>query len=344
MLLNTHNSSIRIGCALTEINLIAALVVNWFAVPATATNPNPRPPMLQRARVLDSRTYVLDFDVPRGPLTPALLELDNDSEESSYYYLFGIAQTAICTNCSLTRWDVTDAVVFATYEFPIIHQRTGPVLFRYPRSALISRADGRDCLDRSNLGPESNLPGGLPAPNYIGIAPIRAAYMAFDGWKIGDEPIQDGLHVSSKGIPVIHYDIRALNDVQIELYMTLDGKLSKWLYDGVKWTLREEFTVEIEGPFFVRGTGSSLVAERNGEWCVIGPLDAEDPEVIRIIEKDAKQPLFLIEDMHAKKDYFSQGNRLMDDRGRVIGNINAFAAPDDQLREVVERVVSRRAE
>ena len=318
-----------------------------FAVSGAAVQPGPRPPSLQRAKVLNTRAYLFDFDMPRGPGIPALAEIPNvsghDATAAVYYYLFGVARGGVSTHSSPLRWDLTEGMVFSTYHLPRVHQRVGPMLFRYPRNALVSGPDdGRDSLDRSKLSQGSDSPTGLPPPNYIGLGPIRAAYMGIDGWQVGDEPIQDGLHISSKEIPIVHYDVRALDDARVELYMTVSDKLSRWLFDGEKWTLAKNYSAIINGPFLVYKEGNAIVAEKDGHWCIIESLDNKNPEIRQIVKRVPDEPLVLVEDLAAGRNYFQQQGKLYDENAAAIWSMPVGLEGNARFKAVVDFVCSRR--
>lgn len=322
------------------------LVLFMFAVSVGAMEPEPRPPSLQRTKVLNTRAYLFDFDMPRGPGTPALAEIPNVSGGNArggvYYYLFGVVRR-VSTSGSPLRWDVSNGMVFCTRQSRPAHLHLGPVLSRYPTNALISGPDdGRDSLDRSKLGQGTDSPTGLPPPNYIGLGPIRAAYMGLDGWQVGDEPIQHGLHTSSNGIPVVHYDVRALDDVRVELYMTVNGKLSRWLFDGEKWTLAKNYSAIINGPFLVCKEGNAIIAEKDAHWCIIEPLDNRNPAIRQIVKRVPGEPLVLVEDLIAGRNYFQQQGKLYDENAAAIWSMPVGLEGIARFKSVVDFVFSRR--
>ncbi len=172
-------------------------------------------------------------------------------------------------------------------------------------------------------------------------------------------------------IKEVYFDFRVLDEKRIELLMTMDGKPSLWEYDGTQdteewknrpsragetiirdadepvllesgWHHKKNLSVTIDGPFLWIQDPQYVVAEREGNWCVIGPLDAAEPEVRPIITKDADHPLVLVEDVAAKANYFRMGDKLMDDRGVVIERIDTSRPLDNQMREIASEIVLRR--
>ncbi len=166
----------------------------------------------------------------------------------------------------------------------------------------------------------------------------------------------------------VYFDFRVLDEKRVELLMTMDGKPSLWEYDGTQdreewknrpsragetiirdadepvllesgWHHKRNLSVTIDGPFLWMQDPKYAVAEREGNWCVIGPLNAAEAEVRPIIAKDAEHPLVLVEDVAAKANYFRLGDKLMDDSGAVIERVDASKPLEDQMREVVSNVV-----
>jgi hypothetical protein len=150
--------------------------------------------------------------------------------------------------------------------------------------------------------------------------------------------------------PVVEYDIRAVDEWHVELLMTADGRPSLWRLHAAadiprhkwEWTRLVEYPSTIEGPFLWMRDPLYIVAERDRQWSVIGPIDAEEPQARPIVAKEAEVPLYLVEDVHIGKDYFRSGGKLLDEQGRAVGTIDLSKSPDDQLREVISQVISRR--
>lgn len=187
----------------------------------------------------------------------------------------------------------------------------------------------------------------------VELTPIQEYAAGAIGWNVGDMVRRPGLRTQVRPVD-LHYDLHPIVEGRLDLYVTVDGDLYRWLFDktigsgkqwsfGDAWQLEAKYDFKLQGPFLFLGTiGKGVVAERDGQWSVIGPLDAEEPDARVIVARDQELPLNLVEDVHAKKDYFRQGKRLFDDRGRFIAAINTLAGHDDQLREVVSKVVARR--
>jgi hypothetical protein len=307
-----------------------------------------RPPLLQRVEISDKHSHSFDFSGPRGPGTPVLVrtstshDLEAKAIPVDRYYVLGVNGNAYRRDEPF-RWGISEEAVFCTFSLPHVHQRIGPTILRFPRQFLVAGPDdGRSAIDQKRLGNRFSSPNGSPAPNYVGLSPVHAALMGFEGWKIGDLPLGDGVQMSKKGHPKVSYDIHGLDASRIELYMTVDGKLSRWLFDGKEWTLRENYAIEIEGPFLVCEQGKSLVTARDGRWCLLKGIDTENPSVTPIIDVSETNPLRLIEDRSARKAFLELGGDLFDTSGKRIARIPKSVKPENRVREIVRNVRAQR--
>jgi hypothetical protein len=177
--------------------------------------------------------------------------------------------------------------------------------------------------------------GGLGIPPYTHLRPICDTAK----WKGADPEFPQGLrrHIRTQ---VFHYDIQAIDDAQVELYMTADGALSKWLFDGMAWKKQSDYNLRIEGEFLVFDGGRSLVSARAGKWSVV--RNFENPVIQIITDRIEGEPLTLIEDKVEQKDFFLHRNMLLDDRGRELFTVRAPRDHSDRLRKVIDFVVTRR--
>lgn len=303
----------------------------------------PAPPSLQRMKVLNAHSYAFDFAAAHGPAAPALVQISNmrgtgEDDRTTYYYLLG--NMPANTHLEPLRWDANGGMIVCTY--PHVVPGTGPFLNRYPIHALVSRSNMVSALDRSRLDHRSVGPYGRPAPNYGGLAPIGAAHLGLEGWELGDEPMGNGLHMCGKCIPVTHYDIRALDDSQVELFVTMNDKLSRWLFDGKKWTFRRNYPGTINGPFLICDEGNALVAEVDGHWCLVRGFDKQNAEVRQIVKKTDNEPLVLVEDLVARTNYFQLGGRLYDENGAGLWTVRRGQHSSTQFKSIVDYVCSRR--
>jgi hypothetical protein len=284
-----------------EVRLVAANRVSEVKTPS-----------LQRMCIQQYRSYTLVFATQRGPEFPALLVEDWGQNEESVkrFHLFGMtARPPFYPPLRAVRWDAGDDVIYALREFPSPAGPPKARVLRFPKNALVERDEFLDPLDRGSLPPARTSPKSWKAPHYVDIEPVHSAM-------VGVIPAAErsGMHDASD----IHYDIRALDAERLELYMTADGKLQRWLFDGKEWTLQKDYAAEIKGPFLVCGEGNAAVAECDGQWCLIEPLDADEPALHPIVPRVEDEALLVIEDRVTGKTYFEQGYTLYDDRGRIL--------------------------
>lgn len=307
---------------------------------------------LQRMRVLGTKSYVFDFSDINGITGRSLVELVNMGQAGNTtavrFYLFGLDRGVVKpkvlngVDCPL-RWALSNKMIFVTREFRGVPPEA-PWLLRYPLEALVIRPDGtteiewskfkrRDPPLRADLGPRLD---------YTILAPIAWTRMGLEGWKEGDGLVVDGLRASQAGIPIVHYDVRALDDVRVELYMTVNGKFSKWVFDGKKWTLSTNYPRRINGPFLICNGGSALVAEVDGHWCLVRSFDKQTAEVSQIAKKTDNEPFVLVEDIVARKNYFQYKGTLYDENRVQVSAVPSGSNRLNQLKSVVDSVRSRR--
>ena len=151
------------------------------------------------------------------------------------------------------------------------------------------------------------------------------------------------VRIFSQWDPVVRYDIRAVEESIVELFITIDNALSTWRCDGTDWTHLRDYKQTIEGPFIVTRDGRFIITEVAGQWSLIGPLDEPGSRVVNIVAKNADEPLILVEDDAQTAKYFWLRDKLMDDTGQIVHTVSASATNfDDRFRDVVAFVVSRR--
>ncbi len=298
-------------------------------------------PALQRLKVVDGGTYFFDFAVPRGKGSPALEKLPvvselHEGQAAIRYFLFGAMEGANTPRFPL-RWDIAENTLLCTFKMLEAHQPTGPSLFRYPLDAVVvGPDDGRWPLDPNKVPGRFNESRGFSAPNYVGCNPIGEALQGFHrGWREGKNRV-------GEPAKVVHYDIRALDDYRVELYMTADGELFKWLYDGKTWKYERDYAVKIPNEFLILGNGKSLLTDQDGGWCIVRDIEREDATFDPIVDRVEGEPLTLVEDKVEQKTFFLHRDRLLDDTGRELFTARASRDHTDRLRKVIDFVLSRR--
>jgi hypothetical protein len=330
-----------LACSSRKVAISTAIAVT-FCVLARADGDRgaTQQPRLQRISVAVDRAYFFRFDTPRGSDTPALIEVATVSgaeKNTITYYLFGGLRSIHTDRCPF-RWSSAHSALFCTQfvieppPFP-----GAPGLYRYPLDALVAGPDdGRLPIDDSRIDPGFLQPGALPPPNYVGCNPIGEALQGFHrGWKEGKNRVGDPAKV-------VHYDIRALDDTRVELYMTADGELWKWLFDGKTWERQRGYDFRVEGEFLVFDEGHSIIAEQDGKWCIVRDIGKENATCDPIVDRVEGEPLTLVEDKVEQKNFFLHRDRLLDDTGRELFTARASRDHTDRLHKVIDFVLSRR--
>lgn len=322
---------------------------------------------LRRCKIDINATYAFDFEDRRDTGSPVFFvssaeeNLNELLRDATRFYVFSNSKVDYCADT--LRWDVTSESLFISY---IGAKSANPQwmrtsLERYPAEALRPNLDLKDALDSSHPQAQPLDPGArwpVRPPGFSDLTPVastmgRWQYAPLKPGETGYKPGEATYGWKPKHtdhIPTVEYDIRAVDDWHVELLMTADGRPSVWRLEASpdvprhewRWMRLAEYPSTIEGPFLWMQDPQYVVAEREGQWCVIGPIDAEKPEVRPIVAKESGQPLYLVEDVHAGKDYFRIGGKLLDDQGRAVDTIDQSKSPDDQLREVISQVVARR--
>ena len=172
---------------------------------------------------------------------------------------------------------------------------------------------------------------------YCSITPAKEALTGF--MSLTDEGFERTMPPAPH---VVQYDIRAVNDTVIELFMTVDQRLTKWVYDGKQWKHLRNYPIEIKGEFLVCQDGRSLVTERDGNWSVV-EFEAAEPIFKAITERVPDQPLTLVEDTVEKQTYFEHRGDVFDKAG-----VKVWAAPsglkrNDRAQALVDFVRTRRS-
>lgn len=340
--MNIHNRELwekshipRFGCAAFVFGVISGSLIAGIPesdhVPIAA-------PSLQKVVLWDTNSYAFEFATSRGAALPALIEAGANSQGErtlEKYYLFGMTHgRPHIPPVQPLRWDTKEHTLFAAREFPASFGPPTPRIFRYPIRALVQRSEWSDCLERGELGDEIPSPKSWPAPHYVDLDPIRAALLK--GMVVRND-------LSAPKGSAIHYDIRALDATRIELYMTVNGKLSLWLFDGETWTLRHNYSISVDGPFLICDDGKSIVTKRKDDWCLLGELNAKQPKVQRIVKSSPDEPLTLVEDKMTGINYFEYGGALYDANGVDVCPIPRDADAATRLKVITEFVRSRRS-
>ena len=310
-------------------------------------------PTLQRMLVLDDKSYAMDYAEPRGIDGRALViayAAPSRVGEMTSAFLFGRNLGIVkppdarpTQTMQAYRWTLGGHTVFATQNIPIPSPKGGVTwALKFSIDLLVAQPDGTAMFDSTKL-PGPIMWGGGKAIPHIGLEPIGAYHLGLSGWKLGDMPLQSGLRMARAAPKQICYDFCALDDVRLELYMTADGKLSRWLFDGEEWTLRENYSVKVDGPFLICNGGKGIVTKRENIWCLVGDLSEKQAKVQRIVKSSPDEPFTLVEDKVTGIDYFEYRGVLYDENGVDLCPIPRDTDAASRLKAITEFVRSRRS-
>ena len=342
------------------IQVLAAFLLAITFVYAENEEQPFREPCIQRIRIEESESFAINYSDPRARGGRSLVNVDRSSlpdQETSTFFTFGRndgidARTGEVFPPRMNgdhaaipyRWTLSGRKLFATW-----HLKYGlEVLQAELDSYEAEPREQREAFQRGLEGVQgvtertmirSGAPSGLR--RRIWLMPIHSYQTGIYGWEVGDELLKTGQPI---GPPpeVFHYDIRALDEVQLELYVTADGKLQRWLYDGQTWRLTMDYKFKLDGPFLVFHDGKSIVTQREKDWCVLSALDDQTPGVRRLMQKIDDTPLTLVEDVFAGKQYFEYRGKLYDESGGERLEIPPVANPPEKIKAISDFVWSHR--
>jgi len=233
-------------CVAMPYNIKSLSAVSVFLLALMSTNAAPTDPgrtapipALQRVKIVGNKAWGFDFAGSRGPRVPRLMEIrerpaDAGGKYAEFYYIFASTQGANEPDAPL-RCDMAASVLFCAFQMPRMHQPTGPLILRYPVEMLLAGPDdGRSSLDQAKMGGRYNSPDGAPPPNYVGCGPVGQALQGFHReWKEGKGRVGEPARA-------VHYDVRALDDARVEMFLTADGVHPKSRGDyAARWSGRE---------------------------------------------------------------------------------------------------------
>ena len=313
-----------------------------LAQPSDGNDTKVAHPTMQRVSLMSDRALFFEFAVARGPGTPALIEIGigaGVSRDGTLYFPFGVLRR-IHTDSWPFRWSIADSAIYCTQLVAgLAPWPAPPGLYRYPSNALAAGPDdGRWPLDDARILASFRTAGRSASLDYGSCIPIRDALHGFHrGW--GTEQPRSG-----DSAKVVHYDIRALDEKQVELYLTADGELYKWLYDGKAWKYGRVYPVPVANEFLVLENGKSLVTDQEGKWCLIRNIEDDNAKCEPLAERVEGQPLTLVEDRVEHTGYFLHRDRVLDDKGRTLATLRPSTNDTDRVRQAVDAVVARRTQ
>jgi len=328
-----------------DLKLLRSVMVSLFAIMSANAGPTDPDriaaiPTLQRVKIFENKALSFDFTGPRGPRIPRLLAIAEALDgpvatQPVFYYIFATLQGANDPDFPL-RWGCADGVVFCTMKYPAIHEPTGPTLQRFPIDAIVVKPDdGCSPFDSTKLGNRYTSPSdGGPPPHYVGCGPVAMALQGRHRWKGergGGDPVKQ-----------VFLDIRALDDTQVELYMTGDGQLVKWLFDGATWKYIRTYDLRLNGEFMALEGDTMLVAVQDNRWCAFSGFEDGEAKVTPIAEVDDHEPMTVVDDVDAKRSFLHFKDTLYDAEGRAVQRIAAGLASAEKVRELANAVRKHR--
>lgn len=295
-------------------------------------------PTLQRALVVPEIALFFDFDSARGAATPALIAIRTNNAIANKYYPFGGLRPIHSLSWPF-RWSLVDSVLFCSQSLTGLPPwPAAPGLFRFPLGALLDGPDdGRWPIEDDKIPVSFRDASKEKSLNldYGCIAPVRDAIHGLHGtWK-------EGTNLNGDAAKAVYFDVRAINENTVELFMTADGELYKWLYDGRNWKNLKHYDLRVEGEFLVFDEGRSLVFQRDGKWATMRNIDEATPVVRDLADRVEDEPLILVEDRVSRTNHFIDRDRLLDQDGREISRLQRGLARD-RIREAIETVITRR--
>lgn len=207
----------------------------------------------------------------------------------------------------------------------------GAALMRYQSADLDHLAAPCSGSDVPSTAKDGGKP---PITSYAMLDPMVSARNRLV-WDAPDSP-----RLLAK-IPIVFYDIQAVDKEKIELFLTVDGGLTKWLFNGKEWRILKHYDFRLEGEFLAFDQGRSLVFERDGKWSVMRNIDDADSEVRALVNRVENEPLILVEDIVSQTNHFIDRDRLVDENGKEIVRLRQGGSRD-RIRNAVQAVVDRR--
>ncbi|MFA5780110.1 MAG: hypothetical protein WC947_08220 [Elusimicrobiota bacterium] len=231
------------------------------------------------------------------------------------------------------RWDIADNVMLCAEpsSFPMDPRVPFIGLLRYPISQMHPNEPGFSPLPipkkvKDKSGRMVFLPDekGHYPPNYGKLDPVSFAY-------------------KDPRIKKIWYDIRGIDKDTTELYLSIDGSVSVWLYDGgtkgtewkkardltaeteglyhlpegTGWKKTKNLSVKIEGPFRLLPAGDDAVVLEQGKWFVLEGILGDKVKRRELPILDGNRTVMLLINMDKKETLLLQ-NEIVTLKGEVV--------------------------
>lgn len=315
--------------------------------------------MLQRAVVNLHNSYAIDFADCRGRGGVTLLMMDNKGtgdESVTTIFAFGrndkldaISGKFFPPTLDDLRWALPYRwAVGGEYFFLAPRLRFGDDVIRLALNILLNEPDdakrffvGRSEGCRERAGPTKLIPSGLGTPRYTWLSPLSSNRAGVVSWENADSTAHARFPAHER-VQTFHYDFRAIDGIQLELFVTADGALSKWLFDGKTWKNEKFYDLQVTGEFMVWDRGESLVTERDGTWSLIRGIDRPNPVVRALVQRVDGEPLILVDDTVKRTTLFLHRDQIFDDESREVRRLARDRQPSERIRDAIDLAVSRR--
>ena len=332
---DTHN----VPAHSSSSRMVIAAICLALLVPSGVVVAQSELPSLRRMQIHDGRAYMFDFDVPDALGRIALLELswekDPSRSDSKYYYIFG-------TNLGLVSgvrdnhnraWTLTNNTLYFVVQHGRGHMRSAG-FFRYPYDALIP-GPGR-FWDRAKLGIEEQDIFDFDALHRSYAPRISPLTNPLRGFEMNDEGTVRAVWVN----PKVTFDLTA-NDGVPQLYVSVDGRLSRHEFRKEEWKRLQTYNVQVHGEFVVVSNGKALVTKVDDHWCVVSDLEAKGTTT-RIARALQDREMLVVYDVNANSTYLVFDAQIFDTSGAVRDELPISRNVQDHARSVLESVLGYR--
>jgi len=301
-------------------------------------------PQIRRIAVFRLYSYWVGFDVSGAHQGIALARTSNmdpvpPEDLTTNFYIYGADVTAPQDRTEAKNragpgklgevlpWSVTDHLVLWPARYPL----------GSPQSAWLMRFKLHEL--RAAPGPAiegAKQNGGGAGVQGVGSPPVFLRPVA--GPKSRHFVDEDGTERLLPNIPEVHYDFRALDDESLDLVVAVDGRLSRWLFEGEEWRQRRTYNFRVDGEFMILEDGASLVAQREDRWCVFSGFEEGEAKVTPIVAVDGNEPMTVVDDVDAKRSFLHYRDGLYDAEGHVVERIPGGLNPVEKVRALAKAV------
>lgn len=268
-------------------------------------------------------------------------------------------------------WDFIDGTVLFTCPTqspvpPLPFERSVTV-HRFPAAALRHQMTGNFDIDVGHPDVLAHPASGrIPTPltRWLQIDPI---FKVYSGRVIdNDGQFRQSRDESIHGrLEQMHWDVRMADERTVELYLTVNRRLSIWrgregrriAADEIEadWALQRLTDILVDGPFVTIEGGRALVAAEGDHWVRVSLDDADEPgarekgagaragasrPIVRLTEGEGETEnqgkgdgkgdgLLVIDDRDRRTTWLATRDRLLDLEGRTIAPLRLSDDPSE---------------